>query len=417
MITDNEILDYFVDKKRNAIISARINRKNMNKNVPLYQKYLENRYSDFRGDYCEIVYRIAHKIDTIPTCKKCNKILKYHGFKENSYGTWCSCKCQLSDNDFIKERESKYTEEDKIKRKEKAKKTNLERYGDEYYHNKEKVKLTCLKKYGVESPLNANSAFRKKWESENLKKYGKKTKTNPQKAAETKLKKYGDVNFSNRKKARETMIERYGAETTLQSKVLLDKVRKTKLEKYGNENYVNSKKVRETMIERYGVENPYQLESVRNKIDYSKVIESKRKNHTFNTSKEEEKMYKILIKNFPKYTILRGYEDERYKNPNNGNRFICDFYIKELDLFIELNGHYTHGKHPFDEKNKEDVALLNEYKTKTAPSYKMIIEVWANRDVLKRKIAKENHLNYLTFYGSKLKEEEIISKINNFNNN
>ena len=93
---------------------------------------------------------------------------------------------------------------------------------------------------------------------------------------------------------------------------------------------------------------------------------------------------------------------------------MCDFYIKELDLFIELNSHYTHGKHPFDENNKEDVELLNKYKTKTKPSYKVIVEVWAGRDVLKRKVAEENNLNYLTIYGSKLKENEIVEKINKF---
>ena len=61
MISDKEILEYFIDKKRNAIISARINRRNLAKNKPEYKEYLEKRYEDFRGDYCEILYRIYFK--------------------------------------------------------------------------------------------------------------------------------------------------------------------------------------------------------------------------------------------------------------------------------------------------------------------------------------------------------------------
>ena len=57
MISDKEILEYFIDKKRNAIISARVNRRNLAKK-PEYKEYLEKRYEDFRGDYSEILYRI-----------------------------------------------------------------------------------------------------------------------------------------------------------------------------------------------------------------------------------------------------------------------------------------------------------------------------------------------------------------------
>lgn len=414
-MNEKEILDYFIDKKRNAIISARINKKNMEKNVPHYKKFLEERFKDFRGDYCESIYRLVNNIETIPICKCCGKKLKYHGFKENSYGVWCSNKCQLSDIDFIIKRESNYTDEDKIRRKEKMKKTCLERYGDEYYNNKEKVKETCLKKYGAETPLNKNSLCRKKWESENLKKYGKKVVTNSEKIAETKFLKYGDRNYSNRDKAKKTMIERYGAKTTMESSVLSKKVKTTKKERYGDENYINHEMATQTMLSKYGVKNSFQMESVRKKIDYTKVILTKRKNNTFNSSKEEDKMEEILKKHFPKYTIVRGYQDERYKNPENNNLFVCDFYIKDLDLFIELNGHYTHGKHPFNCMDKNDVALLNEYKNKSKPSYKAIVEVWSKRDVIKRKVAKDSNLNYITFYGVKINEEEIVKEINKFN--
>lgn len=47
----------------------------------------------------------------------------------------------------------------------------------------------------------------------------------------------------------------------------------------------------------------------------------------------------------------------------------CDFYIKELDLYIEYQGYYTHGNHPFDIYNNEDKVHLNELKVKYQSYY------------------------------------------------
>lgn len=412
MITDKEILEYFIDKKRNAIISARINRNNLSKNFPQYKEYLEKRYEDFRGDYCEIIYRMFNGIDKIPFCKNCGKKLKYHGFKKNSYGTWCSRKCQLSDVEFIKERESKYTYDDKKKRLEKSKKTKLERYCDENFNNHKKFVNTCINKYGSTTPLSGKK--RKEWENKLLADTGKKVIVNPKKTRETKLLKYGNETFCNRDKAQKTMLERYGSKTTLQSLYLKEKVRNTLEHKYGDSTFTNREKAEKTMIDKYGVTNPYQLESVRKKIDYKKILESKKNNGTFNSSKLENFLYEFLCEAYPNYTIIRGYEDERYKNIETGNNFQCDFYIKDLDLFIELNGHYTHGKHPFDKNNFCDLKLLEEYKAKSAPSYKNLIEVWTHRDVLKIEAAKRNDLNYITLYGYKINEDEIKEKISKY---
>ena len=60
-----------------------------------------------------------------------------------------------------------------------------------------------------------------------------------------------------------------------------------------------------------------------------KVLETKRKNNTFNTSKPAEDVYNLLILKFGKTQIIREYkQDIRYP-------FACDFYITCLDMFIE----------------------------------------------------------------------------------
>ena len=90
---------------------------------------------------------------------------------------------------------------------------------------------------------------------------------------------------------------------------------------------------------------------------------------------------------------MRWYSEERYP-------FACDFYIPSKDLFIELNKHWTHGKHPFDNTNKDDVAVLNMWTelAKTSEYYRGAIYTWTDLDVRKQKIAKENFLNYITIY-------------------
>jgi len=45
------------------------------------------------------------------------------------------------------------------------------------------------------------------------------------------------------------------------------------------------------------------------------------------------------------------YGGERYP-------YEVDFWLPKYDLFIEIQGHWTHGDHPYDESNEDDKALL-----------------------------------------------------------
>ena len=99
-------------------------------------------------------------------------------------------------------------------------------------------------------------------------------------------------------------------------------------------------------------------------------------------------MYLYIKEKFP--SVIRQYKDkERYP-------YFCDFYIPELDLFLELNGTWTHGNHPYDMNSKEDNSILNIWKEKSKehPMYLAAIKTWVVSDVNKRNKAKENHLNF-----------------------
>ena len=126
----------------------------------------------------------------------------------------------------------------------------------------------------------------------------------------------------------------------------------------------------------------------------AKQYETKKKNNSFNTSTPEDKFYDYLVEKFSKNDIIRQYStDKRYP-------FNCDFYIKSLDLFIELNFNWTHGGHKFDANSQEDLKKLEDWQEKalTSDYYKNAIETWVVRDQKKYEIAKLNNLNYLVFY-------------------
>lgn len=118
-----------------------------------------------------------------------------------------------------------------------------------------------------------------------------------------------------------------------------------------------------------------------------KQVETKRLGKRDQFSKKENKYYDYLLTIYNKEDIVRQYRDKRYP-------FNCDFYIKSEDRFIEIQGSWVHGKHPFDSKNIDDIKLLNGWKekAKTSKYYQVAIYTWTISDVNKRKIAEKNKL-------------------------
>ena len=111
--------------------------------------------------------------------------------------------------------------------------------------------------------------------------------------------------------------------------------------------------------------------------------------------------------------ILCQYKDERYKNPKNGHTYHCDFYIKSLDLFIEIQAYWGHGPHPFDLNKDEDIKLLNDIreKIKRKPIYNRMLIGWTQTDVEKRCVAIQNKLKFLECFDRKITKEKIINII------
>lgn len=230
----------------------------------------------------------------------------------------------------------------------------------------------------------------------------------------------------------ETCMSRYGAKTWPQSVIgherlheimssedMQAKIKAGYLDAYGVDHFMKTESgriiarenlssperrlaIRESFLRRYGVENAFLIPSVQAQRDemLAKGWATKRRNGTFNTSRPEESLYRLLCDKFGCENVVRQYFDvDRYP-------FYCDFYIPMLDLFIELNASWTHGQHWFDENNPLDVSVLNEWKTRAKQRgsryYKLAIDVWTRRDLEKLRYALTNHLNYLVFWDNNL---------------
>lgn len=125
----------------------------------------------------------------------------------------------------------------------------------------------------------------------------------------------------------------------------------------------------------------------------TKSYETKKQNRSFNMSLPEDLYYDYLVEKYGLSDVTRQYTDVRYP-------YACDFYIKSLDLFIELNLNWTHGKHLFDPTSSTDQIKLQQWtvKAKNSKFYQKAIEVWTVKDPEKFACAKRNNLNYIVYY-------------------
>lgn len=377
-MTDNEVIQKLVTT------SGRIN-SNISRNLPNdIKQYLEQRFYNI-NDWKQALYNIMHPDENI-YCPICGKLKKF--YNRTKYLKTCgskNCINLLSQKNQKETKLEKYGNENYNNRL-KMKETKLQRYGDENYVNLDLIKKTKLERYGNENYVNASKALKTKLEkygyyvnSEKLK-YAwssfseEKINNIINKRKETKLKKYGDKNYVNSNKAKET-----------------------KLKKYNDLTYNNRNKATETMLNKYGVENYTYTTEWHNKVidnvwqENRKIKEynTKKQNHTFNTSKIEDIIYNFLLEKYQ--VVLRQYKSKLYP-------FNCDFYIPSEDLYIEYQGTWTHGKHPYDENNLDDIKIVENWKNKNTKFYNNAINTWTMRDVNKRNMALHNNLNWIEFF-------------------
>lgn len=281
---------------------------------------------------------------------------------------------------------------------ERRDKTKLERYGSSTFNNIDKIKNTNKSKYGCEFAFHidkeTNSIKRKQT---CLEKYGvdivSKSDDIKVKAQQTFMKNHdGYKNNFSLKEVREKINDK------LKTPEVQDRKRNTCLLKYGVEYVLQSPEVLqrkiETTIDRYGT--PYYANK-----DKEYLTKLHNGSYLKHKTKYEQEIEKLLLENYSSDDIVYQYRSEKYP-------FVADFYIKSTDTYIEVNGNWTHGSHPFNKDNPEDIKKLNEWteKSKTSKYYKNAIYTWADLDVRKLNIAIQNNINLILIY--KEKDNNIV---------
>lgn len=381
---DNLIVKILI--KNDKILTNSI-RKINNGKYPNILEYLNSRYND-SDCMTETIRRIQYKLEERPVCKFCGGHVSFNGYHKGSmhYSACCCSSCH-----------AKYT-------KDKRFETNIKKYGRKNFGSAEKVKEYWINHYGVDNPAKVDFV-KKKMRETNLKKYGfncsSKSEIVKEKIKQTCLKRYG-VEYTGqieeaKEKSKKTCLEKYGSEYYIGSKDRLEKTIEFSKQNYNVDWFTKSEeiknKAKKTMLRRYGVE--YSMQIPKNKEYMSYLMSSyemqerryntMKRNHTFNSSSTEEELFLYIKSRFPK--VVRQYKDK------NRYPYFCDFYIPELDYFIELQGYYTHGKHPFDPNSNEDLQLIEYYKKKYGEDCQPIT-IWSIKDVEKRECAKRNNLNF-----------------------
>lgn len=218
-------------------------------------------------------------------------------------------------------------------------------------------------------------------------------------------------------KLTETQIEQYGG-VGLAGAATKEVAKATVTERYGVGNVMQNPeiaaRVAATNEERYGGASPFCDAAVQAKAEVAKWQAAQERVAEMRATGEvqagalksryEEAAFGLLVEKFGRDDVLYEYgihpSDARY--PHN-----CDFYIRSLDLFIELNCHYSHGNHWFDADDKSDVQRRDQLLASSSARSRRSVITWCEKDVTKRRDAQRSGVNFLVFWdGSASRKSE-----------
>ena len=236
------------------------------------------------------------------------------------------------------------------------------------------------------------------------------------KSQDTRQEKYGNLNYTNIEQAKKTNLEKYDG-MGFGSKKIVEKYKQTNINRNGEEWYTNRKQAIETQIKQYGgvgfglpenqskckqaIQEKYNGIGWGSKELWKRHHETKKKNGSYKKSKIEDKIYDLLLTKFS--IVERQYSSDIY--PWN-----CDFYIPELELYIEYQGFWHHGKEPYNNTKAEHRKIVNSWKEKTEIQYSRAIYGWTIADPKKRAYVKEYKVNWIEFFN----EKEFSDWFNNY---
>lgn len=258
---------------------------------------------------------------------------------------------------------------------------------------REKIKENLLDVYGVENVSQIQEIRDKK--SQLMKKNC--NETDFVERISNKMKQNYGCHWLATKDARESLkqysFEKYGVDHLMKSEEFRSNVFKFSfLEKYGVDNPMKIdeivQKVRQTCLEKYGVDNVFKREDV-----IEKRTRSLLKNCKDKSSKEEDKIYQILIEKFGKDLVKRHIPIFYRKT----NFWIIDFQIG--NIFVQYDGEFWHG---LNKQKKELQKLISQGDKVAKMQYKALC-----KDKFQDIWFKKNNLVIFRIFGTSENAQEI----------
>ena len=301
-------------------------------------------------------------------CENCKQPTKFLNI-EDGYAKCCSIKCAMPGRA----------------------KRNIEKYGyADNFHNpnitklshseqaNEKRKATMKERYGVESYTSTKEfqQISKQYFQEHKKEIVAKSK--------------------------QTNIDKYDVSCNFKRR---DVIEKNKVASHTPE--ANEKR-KQTTFRHFGVENIFQLPEVKEKAqinshtsdamakmhanrDYRKIAVATAKTKKENGNKSKLELAFEQKCNELNIVYLAEYSDERYPFP-------CDYYLPNLDCFVEIHGSWVHTDHIYNKIKDKDLYNIWKNKSKTSNYYKSALKTWTQKDPAKLKVAEQNKLNYIILW-------------------
>lgn len=356
-VTDEYVLKMFFEgKERLKEVSSLVNTYNMYArygkatkhsriNVHVYN-YLVSRFND-TDNITETLYRLKNNIDKTPLCPNCGKPLRFEGLYVG-YLTYCSRECE---HEYTLKKIANRQEAEKKVREEKLSTLYKEETGKDV---DDSVIIEMINKYGQRHVAATYSKYERNYISKQHSVY---------------------------KDVYEYLVNRYYDSDSISETL------------YRIKNSIEERPVCEVCGGRVlyiGKHNNMWGRYCSNQCKY----EANSKNliqgcngtcNTASVSNEEKRIESILRTNG--INVETQYKSEVYP-------FFCDMYVKDLDLYIEYQGYFAHGQHPYRNNDEDREHIENVLRFKGA----WAVERWTEIDVKKRRIAKENNLNYLELW-------------------
>lgn len=211
-------------------------------------------------------------------------------------------------------------------RKKKFKEKTGKEYPMQIDSIKEASRANVIEKYGVTNISKVSEVKKKK--------------------AKTTLKHYGVENPLNSKeiidKVKQTNIKKFGTDCPMKNPEIVAKLKQSIMDKYGVDNISKLQSIKdkkeELSFKKYGVKTPLMSDEIKSKIDYianfKKAHETNKKNGTYSSSKIEDELYDLLCDYYGQKNV------DRHILINNWD---VDFYIKNINTYLQLDGVYWHG--------------------------------------------------------------------------